>query len=93
MESKNNNTEVTQLCSNCKSFYGTQDTDFLCSKCFKENKDVEQKEALNELAASNSPSKLQASTAAIAELLPSSLLSTPAEPEPVKEVVVTEEVK
>ena len=35
MESTNNDNEL-RLCSNCKAFYGTQNTNFLCSKCFKE---------------------------------------------------------
>ena len=37
MESKKNNDE-RRLCGNCAQFYGTVDTDFLCSKCFKESK-------------------------------------------------------
>lgn len=37
MESKNNSEESQkQLCTNCQSFYGGHDTNFLCSKCYKE---------------------------------------------------------
>jgi len=35
MESKNNNDEV-RLCKQCQSFYGRQETNFLCSGCFKQ---------------------------------------------------------
>jgi protein-arginine kinase activator protein McsA len=36
MESSDN-TE-TKLCNSCQVFYGRQDTDFLCSSCFKRTK-------------------------------------------------------
>ena len=37
--------DTRQLCGNCHSFYGTKDTDFLCSKCFREQAATEKKEA------------------------------------------------
>ena len=44
MESGKDN-DTRQLCGNCHSFYGTKDTDFLCSKCFREMAATEKKEA------------------------------------------------
>ena len=32
------NENESRLCSNCQTFFGTKDTNFMCSKCFKENK-------------------------------------------------------
>ena len=37
MQEDNSNQE-RKLCSVCCSFYGTADTNFLCSKCFRESK-------------------------------------------------------
>ena len=36
---------MRQLCGNCSMFYGTKDTNFLCSKCFRETAAAEKKEA------------------------------------------------
>ncbi|CDW71362.1 zinc finger protein [Stylonychia lemnae] len=41
MESKNNN-NGSVLCGNCKTFFGNHDTNFMCSKCFKESQKQEQ---------------------------------------------------
>ena len=40
MESKNNDKDRV-LCTNCVAFYGTVDTEYLCSKCFKGKKEEE----------------------------------------------------
>jgi len=50
MESKNNKNESV-LCGNCKAFFGTIDTNFLCSKCYKEN---QKSQASNNLSAERS---------------------------------------
>ena len=63
MEQQNNDSGM-RLCDNCKGFYGTQDTNFLCSKCFKEQQDAEKqkveattpiKELVKEVAEAVSP--------------------------------------
>lgn len=41
MESKNNNNGPV-LCTNCQTFFGSHDTNFMCSKCFKEQQKQEQ---------------------------------------------------
>lgn len=33
-----------QLCSNCYMFYGTKETNFMCSKCFREIKNTNNNE-------------------------------------------------
>ena len=43
MESGDANTNEPQLCKNCKGFYGCAATDFLCSGCFKQQKEEDAK--------------------------------------------------
>jgi Zn finger protein HypA/HybF involved in hydrogenase expression len=43
MESKQNNTNGAPVpCANCKTFFGTHDTNFMCSKCYKESQKQQQ---------------------------------------------------
>lgn len=52
MESKNNNKEAV-LCGNCKAFFGTIDTNFLCSKCYKESQKSNSSNVSNQSPAIN----------------------------------------
>jgi hypothetical protein len=39
MESTNKNTApASDLCHNCRAFYGSKDRDYLCSSCWKDKK-------------------------------------------------------
>mmetsp|Transcript_34492 Transcript_34492/g.33679 ORF Transcript_34492/g.33679 Transcript_34492/m.33679 type:complete len:85 (-) Transcript_34492:288-542(-) len=48
MESKNN--DNTTLCSNCKSFYGGPETNFMCSKCYKQWKETQPSSPMKSLS-------------------------------------------
>ena len=41
--SDNTNADERRLCRKCQTFYGTSATNFMCSKCFKENQEADQK--------------------------------------------------
>eukprot|EP00347_Sterkiella_histriomuscorum_P010491 403376079 len=56
MESKDNS--ATVLCSNCKTFFGNHNTNFMCSKCFRESQKQEQQNQSAEKKQFSQPTNL-----------------------------------